>query len=84
MKLIILGKVKKQKKKSKRNSISDKFNNLIDDKISPKENDDISLAKISNGEGMTEKNSQKDSSNEKKNIKEKTGNASSGIYNFGK
>ena len=39
-----IGEGEKIEKKSKRNIISDKFNNLIeDDKISPKENDDDSL-----------------------------------------
>ena len=40
--------------------------------------------KISDGESMIEKNSQKDSPNGKKNSKEKTVNTSSGIDNLGK
>ena len=55
--------------------------NLI---ISPKEKDDDFLVKISDGESMIEKNSQKDSPNGKKNSKEKTVNTSSGIDNLGK
>ena len=67
--------IREGEKIEKKSSISDKFNNLIEEnKISPKEKDDDSLVKISDGESMIEKNSQKDSPNGKKNSKEKTVN----------